>query len=187
MCACSSNLQNRTLPSCTENEECGMAGNTKLFCKCNVCGYKGNSCVGATCSPTVACSRKCVDDSNVKTCSCSASRDVADTIECHECDRRCVRCGSKDLAGGASQYCECVREHFKCAREIQCTGPSEALCDANDALGGSYAQHCPELCAAFLKATTKNNHDSTATATAIALAMDVTNVSFAISFAFIEG
>lgn len=34
-------------PACTkENEVCGMAGNTKLFCKCKVCGFKGDTCAG---------------------------------------------------------------------------------------------------------------------------------------------
>jgi len=33
--------------ACTkENEVCGMAGNTKLFCKCKVCGFKGDTCAG---------------------------------------------------------------------------------------------------------------------------------------------
>lgn len=105
-----------------------------------------------------------MQQSNVKTCSCSTSPNVADKVECHACDARCNRCGSKDLAGGVVQYCECVREYFKCALDVQCTAPSEMLCDANDLLGGAYAQHCPELCAAFMKvtkATTKEESHAT--------------------------
>jgi hypothetical protein len=37
--------------SCSkEGEVCGMAGNTKLFCKCKVCGFKGDKCAGVTSS-----------------------------------------------------------------------------------------------------------------------------------------
>lgn len=37
--------------SCSkENEVCGMAGNTKLFCKCKVCGFKGDTCAGVASS-----------------------------------------------------------------------------------------------------------------------------------------
>jgi len=31
-------------PCTTENAQCGMAGNTKLFCKCKVCGFSGTVC-----------------------------------------------------------------------------------------------------------------------------------------------
>lgn len=60
-------------------------------------------------------------------------------------------CGSEQIKGGRDQFCFCVRDHIRCL-----DGHFASLqdkCDTANALEGTYAELCPELCAALPRIT----------------------------------
>lgn len=79
----------------------------------------------------------------------SPSGNVTDSDYAEYCKSRA--CGSEHIKGGKDQFCFCVRDHFKCLDGH--FGSLADKCDATNALEGTYADLCPDLCAALPRIT----------------------------------
>lgn len=100
-----------------------------------------DACTRATSCSAGTCQR--IIDNNVNKSNWTDA-DFADAC-------RSLECGSEHIKGGKDQFCFCVRDHIKCLDGH--FGSLADKCDATNALEGTYADLCPDLCAALPRIT----------------------------------